>query len=138
MQGLALPDDDVIEKLGVDVRGLFPLNSHNWNVTAIDAGDNWEYHDEWGLTQHKPKPDGLYFSVVKSPLDQAGLTVDDVHAYAWPDTGDPQRIAGLRELAQTYRAQGQAVMIKGVLAGIFEMSPARARHAEHHDRSGVQ
>jgi uroporphyrinogen decarboxylase len=122
VQGLALPDDDVIEKLGIDVRGLFPLNSHNWNVTAIDVGDNWEYHDEWGLLQHKPKPDGLYFSVVKSPLDQAGLTVEDVRAYAWPDTGDPQRIAGLREVALAYRAQGQAVMIKGVLAGIFEMS----------------
>jgi uroporphyrinogen decarboxylase len=122
VQGLALPDDDVIEKLGVDVRGLFPLNSHNWNVAAIDAGDSWEYHDEWGLTQHKPNPDGLYFSVVKSPLDRPALTVEDVQAYAWPDTGDPQRIAGLHELAATYRAQGQAVMIKGVLAGIFEMS----------------
>jgi uroporphyrinogen decarboxylase len=122
VQGLALPDDDVIEKLGVDVRGLFPLNSHNWNVTAIDVGDNWEYHDEWGLTQHKPKPDGLYFSVVKSPLDRTGLTVDDVNAYAWPDTGDVRRSAGLRELTLKYRTQGQAVMIKGVLAGIFEMS----------------
>ncbi len=122
VQGLALPDDDVIEKLGIDVRGLFPLNSHNWNVAAIDAGDNWEYHDEWGLTQHKPKPDGLYFSVVKSPLDRPALTVEDVQAYAWPDTGDVQRIAGLREVAVIYRAQGQAVMIKGVLAGIFEMS----------------
>ncbi|HEX7594502.1 MAG TPA: hypothetical protein VF429_10060, partial [Anaerolineae bacterium] len=30
IQQLALPDDDVIEKLGVDVRGLFPRNSHNW------------------------------------------------------------------------------------------------------------
>jgi uroporphyrinogen decarboxylase len=122
VQGLALPDDDVVEKLGVDVRGLFPLNSHNWNVTASEAGDNWEYHDEWGLTQHKPKPDGLYFSVVKSPLDRAGLTVDEVRAYAWPDTADPQRMAGLRDLALTYQAQGRAVMIKGVLAGIFEMS----------------
>ena len=122
VQGLALPDEDVIEKLGVDVRGLFPLSSHNWNVDAIDRGDHWEYHDEWGLTQHKPKPDGLYFSVVKSPLDRPGLTVDEVCAYAWPDTGDPQRSAGLRELATAYRVQGRAVMIKGVLAGIFEMS----------------
>jgi uroporphyrinogen decarboxylase len=122
VQGLALPDDDLIEQLGIDVRGLFPLNSHNWHVNALDAGNHWEYHDEWGLTQHKPKPDGLYFSVVKSPLDRSGLTVQDVRTYAWPDTGDVQRMAGLRELALAYRAQGKAVMIKGVLAGIFEMS----------------
>ncbi|HTP09692.1 MAG TPA: uroporphyrinogen decarboxylase family protein, partial [Anaerolineae bacterium] len=56
------------------------------------------------------------------PFDRADLTVADVHSYAWPDTGDVRRIAGLRELAERYRAQGQAVMIKGVLAGIFEMS----------------
>lgn len=121
VQGLALPDDDLIEKLGVDVRGLFPLNSHNWNITLTDLGDRWEYIDEWGLIQHRPK-DVLYFSVVKSPLDSSTLTVDDVRDYAWPDTGDVRRIAGLRELAESYRAQGQAVMIKGVLAGIFEMS----------------
>lgn len=29
IQGLALPDDDLLDRLGVDVRGLFPLNSHN-------------------------------------------------------------------------------------------------------------
>ncbi|MBI5712905.1 MAG: hypothetical protein HZC38_05705 [Chloroflexi bacterium] len=42
--------------------------------------------------------------------------------HKWPDTGDPRRIAGLRELALQYRVQGKAVMIKGVLAGIFEMA----------------
>jgi uroporphyrinogen decarboxylase len=121
VQGLALPDEDVVEKLGIDVRGLFPLNSHNWKIVLTDLGDRWEYVDEWGLTQQRPK-DGLYFSVVKSPLDSATLTADGVREYAWPDTGDAQRITGLRELAERYRAQGQAVMIKGVLAGIFEMS----------------
>jgi len=122
VQGLALPDDDVVERLGVDVRGLFPLNSHNWKIDLFDAGSCLAFVDEWGMTQHQPKDGGLYFSVVKSPLDRADLTVDDVRARAWPDTGDPGRIAGLRDLAQAYRNQGRAVMIKGVLAGIFEMS----------------
>ncbi len=121
VQGLAQPDGDVIEEFGVDVRGLFPLNSHNWNVTGVESGDNWEYVDEWGITQHKPRPDGLYYSVVKSPLS-GSIALDDVRNYAWPNTGDPRRIAGLREQALAYRAQGKAVMIKGVLAGVLEMS----------------
>src|SRR3990172_3769618 len=33
IQGLALPDEDVVARLRVDVRGLFPRNSHNWKVT---------------------------------------------------------------------------------------------------------
>ncbi len=121
VQQLALPDDDVIEKLGVDVRGLFPLNSHNWKIVDIDVGDAWEYHDEWGILQRRPK-DVLYYSVWRSPLAGDHITLDDVRAHQWPRTGDPHRIAGLRELALKYRAQGKAVMIKGVLAGIFEMS----------------
>jgi uroporphyrinogen decarboxylase len=122
VQGLALPDDDLVDRLGIDVRGLFPLNSHNWKIDVVDAGEYWAFLDEWGMTQHQPKADGLYFSVVTSPLDRADLTAADVRAHAWPDTGDPQRIEGLRALAQSYRDQGRAVMIKGVLAGIFEMS----------------
>jgi uroporphyrinogen decarboxylase len=122
IQQLALPDDDVIERLGVDVRGLFPLNSHNWNIRTRDIGEYWEYVDEWGITHHRPKPDGLYFSMVRSPLSAAGTTAADVDAFAWPNTADLQRIAGLRERALAYRAQDKAVMIKGVLAGVFEMA----------------
>ena len=122
IQQLALPDDDVIEKLGVDVRGLFPLNSHNWNIVGKDIGDYWEYMDEWGITHHRPKPDGLYYSMVRSPLADASVTQDDIRNYRWPNTGDPARIAGLREQALAYRAQGKAVMLKGVLAGVFEMA----------------
>jgi uroporphyrinogen decarboxylase len=122
VQGLALPDDDVVERLGVDVRGLFPLNSHNWKIDLHDAGAYVAFVDEWGMTQHQPKDGGLYFSIVKSPLDRPDLTAEDVRTHPWPDTGDPQRIAGLREIAQAYRDAGRAVMIKGVLAGVFEMS----------------
>ncbi|MDR7420237.1 MAG: uroporphyrinogen decarboxylase family protein [Armatimonadota bacterium] len=130
IQQLAYPDEDVIEHLGVDVRGLFPLNSHNWRFVEIDAGDAWAYTDEWGITHRRPKPDGLYFSVVHSPLDDPALTVDDIGAYPWPDTADPRRIAGLREEAEAHRARGRAVVIKGVLAGIFEMAQ-RVRGMEH-------
>ena len=34
IQQLALPDEDLLDRLGVDTRGLFPLNSHNWNVVG--------------------------------------------------------------------------------------------------------
>ncbi len=122
IQQLAYPDEDVVERLAVDVRGLFPLNSHNWRVAAVDVEDAWEYLDEWGIVHRRPKPAGLYYSIVRSPLDRADLTPDDVRAHRWPRTGDPERIAGLREQAEAYRRQGKAVMVKGVLAGIFEMA----------------
>jgi uroporphyrinogen decarboxylase len=128
IQGLAMPDDDVLDRLSVDVRGLFPLNSHNDRVSerirreSKGNGEDVEvFVDEWGMTQLRPYPDGLYFTAVRHPLEGV-ISADDVARYPWPDTGDPRRIAGLHDLAATYRAQGRAVMIKGVLAGIFEMA----------------
>lgn len=128
VQGLALPDDDLIDLFGVDVRGLFPLNSHNDDasrrpkrVPVREGEEVEEFLDEWGITQHRPYPHGLYFTAVQHPL-AGSITVQDVERYPWPDTGDPRRIAGLHQQALAYRAQGRAVMIKGVLAGIFEMA----------------
>jgi len=126
IQQLALPDEDFLEQLGVDVRGLFPLNSHNWQIKDMDVGNAWEYTDEWGITHRRKKSvgksDGLYYSVFRNPLGESGLNSAILQAYPWPDTGDPQRITGLRRQALDYRARGQAVVLKGVLAGIFEMS----------------
>jgi uroporphyrinogen decarboxylase len=122
IQQLALPDDDLIERLGVDVRGLFPLNSHNWNVHEEDVGQYWRYHDEWGITHHRPKPDGLYFSIVQVPLGGPELSGQDIERHPWPNMADPQRIGGLREQAERYRAAGYGVVLKDPFAGIFEMA----------------
>ena len=122
VQQLAALDDDVIERLNIDTRGLYPLNSHNWKVVKEDAGEYWAYHDEWGITHHRPKENGLYYSVVKVPLPRTDLTVADISTYSWPDVGNPQRLAGLRELAGRYRAAGSAVVLKDAFAGIFEFA----------------
>jgi len=122
IQQLALPDDDIIERLRVDVRGLFPSNSHNWGINHVDADEFWAYTDEWGITSHFPKENGLYYTIVKSPLDSPTTSPEEIAAHSWPNTNDPQRIAALREIAEQYRAQGKTVMVKGVLAGIFEMA----------------
>jgi uroporphyrinogen decarboxylase len=128
IQGLALPDTDLLERLGVDIRGIFPLNSHNWHVNGIEEQDKtsgeqyWNYHDEWGITHRKPRPDGLYYSVWQSPLDKPDVTIQDIIKHPWPKLDDPQRINGLREQAEAYRAAGYAVMLKDPFAGIFEMA----------------
>jgi uroporphyrinogen decarboxylase len=122
IQGLALPDPDVIEHLGVDVRGLFPLNSHNWQIVEREDGEYWSYHDEWGITHRKPRVDGLYYSLWKAPLDGPELTAQDIASHPWPRLDDPRRIAGLRQLAEAYRAEGYAVVLKDPFAGLFEMA----------------
>lgn len=122
IQQLALPEDDLLRRLDVDTRGLFPLNSHNWQVREEPAGEYWRYHDEWGITHHRPRPDGLYFSIVRVPLEGPEIGASDIRDHAWPDMGDPRRIEGLRDQALAFRAQGYAVVLKDAFAGIFEMA----------------
>jgi uroporphyrinogen decarboxylase len=121
VQGLALPAEDLLVRLQADTRGLFPLNSHNWNVVDEDAGEYWAYHDEWGITHHRPKDGGLYYSIVQVPLPGQTVSADDIRKHAWPDMADPRRIAGLAELAKAHHERGFAVMIKDPFAGLFEM-----------------
>lgn len=122
IQQLALPDDDLLRRLGADVRGLFPLNSHNWHINEEDQGDHWAYRDEWGITHHRMQPAGLYYSVARVPLDSLEVTPHDIERHPWPNLADPQRIAGLRRQAEAYRAAGYAVLLKDAFAGIFEFA----------------
>lgn len=122
VQQLGSIDEDLVRLLNIDTRGLYPLNSHNWQVVEKDAGDYWAYYDEWGITHYRPKKNGLYFSVVKVPLPSTDLTVEDISNYSWPDVGNPERIAGLRVQAEHYRSFGYAIVLKDSFAGIFEFA----------------
>jgi uroporphyrinogen decarboxylase len=122
IQQLALPDADVMQRLAVDTRGLFALNSHNWRVNPVDGGDHWIYLDEWGITHHMIRPDEQYYSIAREPLPDLSVTAADIKNLPWPNMANPERIAGLRELAEQYRAAGYAVVMKHPFAGIFEMS----------------
>jgi uroporphyrinogen decarboxylase len=122
IQQLATIEDDVVERLGIDVRGLYPLNSHNWNIAEEDAGEYWAYHDEWGITHHRPKEGGFYFSIVEVPLPKFDITEQEIKGYRWPNMGARWRVAGLREQAEQYRAAGYAVVLKDAFAGIFEFA----------------
>jgi uroporphyrinogen decarboxylase len=123
VQQIVIPSEDILERFQVDTRGLFPLTSHNWNVhqKLTDASDNWEYHDEWGFTHHFAKNGGLWFSLVKHPMEDIEPDTRRIIDYRWPAASDTERIKGLREKAVRFREQGRIVMLKGLCAGIFEM-----------------
>lgn len=115
------PNEALLDFLKVDTRGLFPLCSHNWNVQGKDVGPYYEHIDEWSFVQHFPKQGGLYWSLVKSPIE--GMVADPqmLKAYRWPVAEDKQRVQGLRSAALRYRQQGKIVLVKSLCAGLFEM-----------------
>ena len=122
MQQAVVPGDDLLERLEVDTRGLYPLCNTNWNVTPRETAQWWEIRDEWHTTHRMPREGGHYFSLVESPLSDTTLTSEAVDGLAWPEAADPCRWAGLRERALALREAGYPVVMKGLCAGILEMA----------------
>jgi len=123
IQQIVVPSEKVLEEIGADVRGVFPLTSHNWGVYSKlkDCGDYFEYFDEWNFTHHFPK-NGFWFSLIKSPLSAVDFAEKGiVESFNWPDARNPERFRGLRQQAVQHRNKNKIVFTKGLCAGLFEM-----------------
>jgi len=121
IQQLAAIDQDVADFLGVDINNVAPRSSAKYNLTYRDEGDYLAYTDEWGIGWRSPKVEGLYFDMYDWPL-QPYETVEEIKAnYTFPNAGDPNRFAGLREKALATIADGKAVVVGSLSAGISEM-----------------
>ena len=92
-------DEEVLQRLDVDVRGLRP------GLIGPGTPSTWERAldttDEWGVAWSKPASG--YACDVGAPLRGDGLTVSDLARYPWPDPADLARLAGLREEALRVR-----------------------------------
>lgn len=123
IQQIVIPSEAVLDEVNADVRGVFPLTSHNWDVYSklTDYGEYYEYLDEWGFTHHFPK-DGFWFSLVNSPMARVDFSETGViDKGIWPHARDPERWEGLKDQALQHRQNGKIVFTKGLCAGLFEM-----------------
>jgi len=123
IQQIVIPSEEILEQLKVDVRGVFPLTSHNWDVyeKLQDKELYFEYFDEWQLTHCFPK-NGYWFSIVKHPMENVDFENNGiVENFQWPDAGNKSRFKGLREKVLQIRNNDKIVFVKGFCAGLFEM-----------------
>lgn len=119
-QQLAVVDDDVVERLGLDVRGVEPRGPAGWRREIVEEAGERSFVDEWGVRRRMPA-NGLYYDPASAPL---GGEIDAGHLarFGWPNGGDPARRAGLAEAARRVVAvEGRAVYVGSVCAGLTEM-----------------
>lgn len=115
-------DDDVIQKLSVDVCGVNTTASASPNQEPRKEGGYLWLEDEWGITWRMPVDYGLYFDLSVSPLADAE-SVEEVEHHPWPDPEDPVRFQGLKEITKDIRnRENRAYVIRSLCAGIWEMS----------------
>jgi uroporphyrinogen decarboxylase len=119
-QQLAVVDDDVLDRLGIDVRGVEPRSPSGWRREIVEEGAELAFVDEWGVRRRMPAG-GLYFDPATAPL--AGeIDAGHLARFAWPDGGDPARRAGVATAANRIVAEeGRAVFVGSVCAGLTEM-----------------
>lgn len=123
IQQIVIPSGKILDEFGADIRGVFPLTSHNWNVFSKlnDCGTYFEYKDEWNFVHHFPK-NGFWFSLVKSPMQDVDFMENRlIETFDWPDARIAERFVGLRQQAIDFKNAGKIVFTKGFCAGLFEM-----------------
>jgi uroporphyrinogen decarboxylase len=119
IQQLALPHEQVLKRLKVDVRPIRPRSPQSYTLEIQKVGAYSEYTDEWGVRWRKPVSGGYYYDMVAHPLAQA-QTLADIENYAWIDPQDQSRYTGLQQAAAGYAKDGYGVLHWSIGAGVSE------------------
>lgn len=102
VQQVAVVDEDVMDRFGVDVIPVFANPTDGYQPVFVDEPDgSVSFQDEFGATLRRP-PGCLYFDWREFPLPEP--TLDALHAMPWPDPSDPGRYRGLRARVESLRA----------------------------------
>lgn len=121
IQQLAKVDDDVKERLKVDVDGINPGGRADMKPEEGEKGDYLYFVDEWGIEWHMPKEGGLYYDMRRHPM--AGLSTEEAMGrFQYPDPTDMSRYVGMKEKAEEYFRDGRAYILGRNAAGILEVS----------------
>lgn len=106
--GSALIDEQILERLHSDVRGVwdrFPLHTYQRNRSRPAHSP---YIDDWGSGAREIEPE-VWFPGVH-PLAEAN-SLDALEAYPWPDMNDPTRVAQVAEAARRLAADNRYAVI---------------------------
>jgi uroporphyrinogen decarboxylase len=121
IQQLAKVEDDMLDRLRVDVKNISPRSSASFQITVGDMGEYTRFHDEFGIGWRMPKDGGFYYDMYEHPLG-GEIDAERIDRCLLPDPRDPGRFAGLREAAVHVReVEQRAVVFGNMSAGIFEL-----------------
>jgi uroporphyrinogen decarboxylase len=132
VQQLVEPDEEVLRRLGVDVRyvharppdaypaprDIVPYDPSRETEDSYASGHaRHTFVDEWGITYRRA---AYYYEMVDHPLRGKGLA--EARQYRFPDPDDSGRWRGLGEQARDlYESTDYAIVCSLDSGGIFEM-----------------
>lgn len=122
IQQLAKVEEDVKQRLRVDVYGVNPGKAHSFTMPQWSEGGYDKLRDEWGIEWWKPQQGGFYYDMRAHPLDGID-TVEQLAKIKFPDPLDTGRFAGMAQSARHLMEERQVAYVLGRNApGIFEIA----------------
>ncbi|MCL5072354.1 MAG: hypothetical protein M1308_15915 [Actinobacteria bacterium] len=118
IQQLPILEDDILNFLEVDVRGIYRNPSSKWILDIKEDDSYFYFTDEWGIKWYMPKENGYYFDARFHPLKE--YTFEEIKKYEFPDFTDKKRYINLRKKAIDIKNRGYA-LVSGAGAGIMLM-----------------
>ncbi len=120
VQQLAGVDEEILERLKVDTRGLMPSTIAG-EKPEITEDDNYRYFtDSWRIGWKMPKVGGYYYDMYKHPL-KGEIDKEKIDSYPWPNPADFARVDGLRKKAEEFKEKGKAIVVGSLGGGFFEL-----------------
>ncbi|MBN1671502.1 MAG: hypothetical protein JXR37_10740 [Kiritimatiellae bacterium] len=119
---LAHVDSAVQQKIGADVRGLYPGKPDGWAFMPATGNGYETYVDEFGIGWRRAVGGGLYYDMASHPLAGAA-TPDDIDAHPFPDPRDAGRFRHVQAGLDAFAAEGDfpVVFDNSFGNGIFQM-----------------
>lgn len=122
VQQLAKPSEAVLKRLHVDTRYVWAKGPASFNdnvVRCLRNGQLWnDFTDEFGVTWSMPDLSPNYFDITYSPL--AGLSLEQIKDYPFPQGDDPSRFEGLRERVLTLKRDTPFAVVSGISGVVYE------------------
>ena len=116
IQQLAQVEEDVLQMLDVDTRGVFIGAPDGYCATIETHSGVEEYRDEWGVRRRRP-PDSFYFDLTESPFAGDPPDLGWLDQHPWPDPSDPGRYRGLHEQVTALQAAGEYAVVFSPASG---------------------
>ena len=110
IQQLAAVDEDVLQKLQVDTRGVVH-EALGGRAEMWEDEDNSYLKDQWHVTWRMPKRTGYYYDMTAHPL--RGDNPADIDKFSWPNPRDPARWEGLVDQVKPLHDAGEYCVVLG-------------------------
>ncbi|MFA6506862.1 MAG: uroporphyrinogen decarboxylase family protein [Treponemataceae bacterium] len=106
--GTALPDEEVLVRLGADTRAVLDRYPASVYARARSRERHAHFIDDWG-TGCKEIEDGRWYPGIHPMADATSLT--DIEQYPWPDMDDPSRVAHVKAETRALADSGEYAVL---------------------------